>query len=1221
MNRLRTFTMATLVALAFTACDEAEVVTPPPPPPTPVGTIGGLVLIEGTGATGVTVTLSSGATQATGAGGVFAFTGVEAGSYSVSISGFADDVTFTNTTQLAAINSDGQVVNLNFNGSYIRTSSIVGSVVVENRAGKHTMGMGMDLLGGLEGVTVRLGGDHAMGETDKTSSSGGFSFTGLRAGSYTVTLTGLPGNVRFESNEMSVDVGVGAVAEAHFADGTEYYEEGTLRGRLYLDGNGNDVYELNVDGVLEVDSVVITLEGGTVGMNVTTMTDSTGSFEFKYLEEGSYRVWIDAKDEALKGQNVSLRGTGRSETLEVKANSMVSAHFGFDVDKFMAKVPVVYGNDGSGNTKNPADSVRVTLYSQPKRTSADSIGTALSDSKGIATIEVNRSILKDLPAKSIVFAQVFDPDPDTGENNSVDVVDDEVVTFTLDKGQFSTLADEDHNLLWREIKLTANYVDQDGKPVRKEITDVPEAGNALVTFTADFAYRAKSSDKWGDVVSAVSDGDDQTGVRINDKNSDHDGAWQVAITINQVGSDDQADYGQYGLVDVTSALDTLIFKEEGPNGLPLTADSTRLDVDRVKATADDSATIKYNGSDFTATTGTTTHPIISAKVDGSSNEVHLGDFVVSYPHADVTFTTYRERNDVSGYQDAKADKKNPDAAEATPSTGVDGSSNVGYTLRFVGDDANGDKYGLIACTFLENTNKVNCPTAPANADSWTIIASRGTTGEGDSAVPVTVEDANIRFMPLPYPGAMVQTDADSAATATATAPATDMAYAFDVGTALEALVGAKVPGVLGWKYQNQILNFTVVNEKGVVASAAPPEDDTDATGVADLTVTAMLSESALGYNAERDTLHTVKNTTADGLAAFTDLLEGSYTVTVVKHNVETPRTMRAVLYDSKGKRSGTADLAGYASERQVVYDASRSGTEDTSPRFQEVEYRGSISGYVFNASNDNATVDDYEALAGYVVMARKMKPNTSGRTCTVPDPDKRTAEKVDSIFTDEKGMYTFNLWEGCYDIMTGTTYTAQPAARKGFTVSEHVYVDETNPQNNRDSLTYAATEAFKPAFNDGNGDTDFEVIYASGSVRVAIRNLVTTPAVNTDTAVANMNVYLFKCKLGATVNKLAETVGGSPTVSAGDCGSANRTAVKDGLKTTAANGTATWTNLPEGWYMVSPQSPTTDGEEYNVSGARQDGTDSEDTIKPVQVFQPDEKQFTEYIRINVPRSN
>ena len=33
-------------------------------------------------------------------------------------------------------------------------------------------------------------------------------------------------------------------------------------------------------------------------------------------------------------------------------------------------------------------------------------------------------------------------------------------------------------------------------------------------------------------------------------------------------------------------------------------------------------------------------------------------------------------------------------------------------------------------------------------------------------------------------------------------------------------------------------------------------------------------------------------------------------------------------------------------------------------------------------------------------------------------------------------MYTFNFWEGCYDIMTDTTYVAQPDARKGFVVAE-----------------------------------------------------------------------------------------------------------------------------------------------------------------------------------------
>ena len=116
------------MALAFTACDEG---TPPPveppPPPTPVGTISGAVTIEGTAASGITATLSSGATTTTGSGGNFAFSGVEAGTYTVTISGFPEDATFAEVTQSATIATDGQNVQLTFAGEYIRSSAATAS--------------------------------------------------------------------------------------------------------------------------------------------------------------------------------------------------------------------------------------------------------------------------------------------------------------------------------------------------------------------------------------------------------------------------------------------------------------------------------------------------------------------------------------------------------------------------------------------------------------------------------------------------------------------------------------------------------------------------------------------------------------------------------------------------------------------------------------------------------------------------------------------------------------------------------------------------------------------------------------------------------------------------------------------------------------------------------------------------------------------------------------
>ena len=198
MNRLKLLATATLMALTFTACDEG---TPPPveppPPPTPVGTISGAVTIEGTAASGITATLSSGATTTTGSGGNFAFSGVEAGTYTVTISGFPEDATFAQVTQSATIATDGQNVQLNFAGEYIRTSSVVGNVI----AADAMMSGGDGQPETLAGVTVTLDGEHAMADPVETGMDGMFMFTGLRAGTYTVTISDYPGGCLLRDGE------------------------------------------------------------------------------------------------------------------------------------------------------------------------------------------------------------------------------------------------------------------------------------------------------------------------------------------------------------------------------------------------------------------------------------------------------------------------------------------------------------------------------------------------------------------------------------------------------------------------------------------------------------------------------------------------------------------------------------------------------------------------------------------------------------------------------------------------------------------------------------------------------------------------------------------------------------------------------------------------------------------------------------------------------------
>ena len=124
MNRLKLLAAAMLLAAPIACGDEVL-----PPPPT--GSIDGLVSIEGQGIDAVSVTLSNGASATTANGGMFRFDGVEAGAYTVTISNYPADASFDQTSAAATISTDGETVTVDFPGTFIRTSSIMGTVTVE----------------------------------------------------------------------------------------------------------------------------------------------------------------------------------------------------------------------------------------------------------------------------------------------------------------------------------------------------------------------------------------------------------------------------------------------------------------------------------------------------------------------------------------------------------------------------------------------------------------------------------------------------------------------------------------------------------------------------------------------------------------------------------------------------------------------------------------------------------------------------------------------------------------------------------------------------------------------------------------------------------------------------------------------------------------------------------------------------------------------------------
>ena len=137
----------------------------------------GQVSVEGVGLAGVTVTMTGEGedeTDVTDAGGLYGFSKLKAGDYSVAISGFdPDEVEFT-TTSMNVSSALGETANIPFMGTLLRTSGISGRVSTEGE--------------GRDGVTVTLAG--AAEATQMTSNGGQYAFAGLAEGTYVVTISG-----------------------------------------------------------------------------------------------------------------------------------------------------------------------------------------------------------------------------------------------------------------------------------------------------------------------------------------------------------------------------------------------------------------------------------------------------------------------------------------------------------------------------------------------------------------------------------------------------------------------------------------------------------------------------------------------------------------------------------------------------------------------------------------------------------------------------------------------------------------------------------------------------------------------------------------------------------------------------------------------------------------------------------------------------------------------
>jgi hypothetical protein len=201
-----------------------------------------------TGASGVTLTLTGGATSTTAADGTYAFAGLAAGTYLVtpSLTGYS----FAPASRSATITA-ADATGVDFTATAVATTHAISGTV-----------------SGADAVTVTLSGTAS--RTTTTGTGGTYGFTGLAAGAYTVTPS-LAGYTFAPANR-AVSISVADQPGQDFAGSRIVAGTHTISGSV----SGGTV-----------TGVTVALTGAASAL---TTTDAGGHYSFAGLADGAYTV-------------------------------------------------------------------------------------------------------------------------------------------------------------------------------------------------------------------------------------------------------------------------------------------------------------------------------------------------------------------------------------------------------------------------------------------------------------------------------------------------------------------------------------------------------------------------------------------------------------------------------------------------------------------------------------------------------------------------------------------------------------------------------------------------------------------------------------------------------------------------------------------------------------------------------------------------------------------
>ena len=314
----------------------------------------------------VTVTLDDGATTTTQdtVNGVFDFTGLAPGTYTVSVD--AGDLPAGVVNTLGGVSQTFTIVSgEDQNGAdfgYFEPST-VGDFVWEDLDGN---GLQDDGPTGTAGITVTLtdvayGGSTSV--TQDTAAGGAYDFTGVAPGTYDVSIDSadIPAGSTSTTGGFTI-TGI-VVASGEDIDNADfgYSVPARIGDQLFVDNNNNAIFDAGDVGIADVD-VTLTGPGQPVG-GTTVTTDVAGLYIFTDLLPGTFTVTVDTGDIDFDAAWTSSTG-GDTQTLTiVSTDDITTVDFGYNAPGNIGDM-IFDDLDGDGvlDSGEPGiDNVTVTL--------------------------------------------------------------------------------------------------------------------------------------------------------------------------------------------------------------------------------------------------------------------------------------------------------------------------------------------------------------------------------------------------------------------------------------------------------------------------------------------------------------------------------------------------------------------------------------------------------------------------------------------------------------------------------------------------------------------------------------------------------------------------------------------------------------------------------------------------------------------------------------------